>query len=175
MCHRKSFQGATTTARSKGARRCTSSQPPGAKWELGISLVQALLRLWLKLPLPSVSGIPVSYLKGLLPEVLRAQHSKSSCADESRPLTQYGGLRFTVSHQGYRAAIHTDCHTVPPAGQKGSVGGASHPTLPWTPHPPYPYLPSMRLTCCGGLLNGPPRRCRAGPSTRPSCRAPLSS
>lgn len=54
-------------------------------------------------------------LESVLPRVLGPQHSESSRADESRPLTQHGGPRFAVSHQGYRPAIYTDCHAVPPA------------------------------------------------------------
>lgn len=68
-----------------------------------------------------LSQFPLSlnpYLKSLLPKVLCAQHSESSCADESRPLAQNGRLRFTISHQGHHAAIHTDRHTVPPAGRR---------------------------------------------------------
>lgn len=54
-------------------------------------------------------------LKSLLSEVLAPQHGESSRADESRPLTQHRGLGLTVSHQGHHAAVHTDCHAVPPA------------------------------------------------------------
>lgn len=80
-------------------------------------------------PLPQFPLSPNPYLKSLLPEVLGPQHSESSCADESRPLAQRGGLRLTVSHQSHHAAIHTDCHTVPPARGQSQWGVLLTPLL----------------------------------------------
>lgn len=71
--------------------------------------LEGSLRIWAYQQLLNIS------LKSLLPKVLGPQHSESGCADKSRPLAQSGELRFTVSHQGHHAAIHTDRHTVPPA------------------------------------------------------------
>lgn len=71
--------------------------------------LEGSLRVWTYHQLLNIS------LKSLLPQVLGPQHSESSCTDESRPMAQCGGLRLTVRHQGHRAAIHTDCHTMPPA------------------------------------------------------------
>lgn len=127
---------------------------------------------------PSLSRFPRPlnpYLKSLLPEVLGPQHSESSCANESRPLAQRGGLRFTVSYQSHHPAIHTDCHTVPPARGHSQSGGGFSPHFSLDPNLPYTHLPSMRLTCWGRGLKESPRRPRAGPRARPSCRAPPSS
>lgn len=80
-------------------------------------------------PLPQFPRPLNPYLKSLLPEVLGSQHSESSRANESRPLAQRGGLRFTVGHQSHHPAIHTDCHTVPPARGQSQWGVLLTPLL----------------------------------------------
>lgn len=102
--------------------------------KLDISLFLSLLHIRAvdKTPSPRLPQFPLSlnpYLKSLLPKVLGPQHSESSCANESWPLAQYGGLRFTVSYQSHHPAIHTDCHTVPPARGQSQWGVLLTPLL----------------------------------------------
>lgn len=80
-------------------------------------------------PLPRFPRSLKPYLKSLLPEVLGPQHSESSCANESRHLAQHRGLRLTISHQSHHPAIHTDCHTVPPARGQSRWGVLLTPLL----------------------------------------------
>ena len=123
-------------------------QLPGSKSKLDSSLLPSLLQIQAvdKSPSRLLPQFPPSlkrYLKSLLPEVLGPQHRKSSCADESRSLAQYGGLRFTVSHQGHRPTIHTDRHTVPPARGQSQWGRALLSPLLGLPLPA-PYSPAIR-------------------------------
>lgn len=130
----------------RDARR-SLPQLPGAKLKLDRSLLHSLLRIQAvdKSPSCLLPQFPPSlkrYLKSLLPEVLGPQHSKSSHADDSRSLAQYGGLRFTVSHQGHHPTIHTDRHTVPPARGQSQWGRAL--ISPLLGLPPSPYSPAIR-------------------------------
>lgn len=111
--------------------RCTMTRGPPPPSSLAASRTPPFSHLFSKSqavdrtsvhPLPQFPLSLNPYLETLLPEILGPQHNESTCADESRPLTQHRGLRFTVSHQSRHAAVHADRHTVPATGRSLSEG-----------------------------------------------------